>query len=228
MVQSIEVLSVLKTLSSISCVISVLAAKVDLITIIEKAITSISTLALAVIAIIGYFSWKKQIKWKKKIEVLYDTFVQLGKIKDIIQWIRQPLFLRTYDKCREVKPDEGEEEKELKNISFNVYERCNKYIDEFGNFNSLKYKLRIFYPDFDPEFEKKVFDEINKIRGNILGAADVLRDKAENINKGDKENNRKIIENCLKVIEGVRDDEIDKKINIIISIVEAEYRKEEK
>jgi len=193
------------------------SADFSVFTIIEKSITALSALAIATVAIWGLKSWKKETKWKRENELLFDLLEQLYRIKESISQIRSSFGYLGEGMNEKVDPKGGMTGQNLKNIASTVNKRLEKYKDDFAQLFSLKIKACIYYPEFDME----VFAEINQIKTDLIIAAR----KIYRIGEGSKDPN---IEKYEKIIFEEDDDQIVTKIKEIIEKVENEFRKTEK
>ena len=136
---------------------------------------SIIAQAVAVIAacwaiISGVGAWKREFIGKRKIELAEDTLAAFFEIKDAIRFIRNPWSSGNEGKSRQRNNSESEEESQLLDRGYIVFERYEAKKDIFNRFNIIKYK---FMASFGSETEA-IFTDTNKTLNSIFTAANML------------------------------------------------------
>ena len=140
----------------------------------KEAMESIALIgqAVAVIAacwaiISGVGAWKREFIGKRRIELAEEILASFFEIKDVIATIRNPFSSGDEGKSRKKGEHETEEESELLDRGYIVFERYESRKEAFVRFNTLKYK---FMATFGPETED-IFMESNRILNSIFVSA---------------------------------------------------------
>lgn len=128
--------------------------------------------AVAVIAacwtiVSGVGAWKREFIGKRRIELAEEVLASFFEIKDVIAVIRNPFSSGDEGKSRKKGENETQDEAELLDRGYIVFERYEGRKEAFVRFNTLKYK---FMATFGPE-TVDIFTECNQILNNIFFSA---------------------------------------------------------
>lgn len=139
---------------------------IELVTI-AQAIAVIST-CWAIISGVG--AWKREFIGKRKIELAEETLATFFEVKDAIAFIRSILSDSTEGKTRKRNPNETNDETELLDRGYIVYERYEAKKEIFVRFNVLKYKFMAMFGTAT----ESLFQDTNKILNSIFASANLL------------------------------------------------------
>ena len=137
------------------------------ISIIAQAV-SIVAACWAIISGIG--AWKREYIGKRKIELAEETLATFFEIKDAITFIRNPWSRKDEGSTRKRSDHETEQDSELLDRGYIVYERYENKKEIFVKFNTLKYKfMAVFGVD-----SEQIFTETNQLLNTIFTSANML------------------------------------------------------
>ncbi|MCX4186663.1 hypothetical protein [Methylophaga sp. OBS4] len=135
---------------------------------------SIATIgqAIAIIAacwaiVSGVGAWKREFIGKRRIELAEEVLATFFEIKDVIAAIRNPFSSSDEGSSRKKGENETEQEADLLDRGYIVFERFEGRKEAFVRFNTLKYK---FMAAFGAETED-IFIESNRILNSIFSSA---------------------------------------------------------
>lgn len=119
---------------------------------------SISIIIAAWTAVWGIYSWRKEFIGKRRIDLAEELLAQFYEAKDVISEIRSPFGFSGEGSSREASDKESEEEKEILDRVYVVYERYNVHKELFNNIRSLRYRAmaQLGHEIAEP------FDQLNK------------------------------------------------------------------
>lgn len=131
--------------------------------------------ALAVVSacwaiISGVGAWKREFIGKRKIELAEETLAAFFEIKDAIAFIRNPWSIGTEGNSRKRSEHESEEESQLLDRGYIVFERYESKKALFLRFDTLKYK---FMALFGTETEI-IFKDTRQALNSIFSSANML------------------------------------------------------
>ncbi len=118
----------------------------------------------------GVGAWKREFIGKRKIELAEETLATFFEIKDAIAFIRNPWSSGTEGTTRKRAAHEREEESQLLDRGYIVFERYESKKDIFVRFNTLKYK---FMAVFGTKTES-IFRDTNQTLNSIFASANML------------------------------------------------------
>lgn len=133
---------------------------------ISAILKNISIIITTIIAVIGYTKWKKETRWKKKFEIGAEAMTTLFQVRDAIEEIRTPFYLKGEGSSRLVNEKETPLKTRRKNLEFVGYERYKR--NEFV-FLSLQEKKYQFASIYGAEYLKE-FEKVDKIVRELLTA----------------------------------------------------------
>ena len=131
--------------------------------------------AIAIVAacwaiISGVGAWKREFIGKRKIELAEEVLATFFEVKDAIAYMRNPFSSGNEGKTRQRSDNERQEESELLDRGYIVYERYNDKKDTFTKFSTLKYR---FMASFGSETES-IFSETSRVLNSIFVSAQML------------------------------------------------------
>jgi len=129
---------------------------------------AIMTACWAIISGVG--AWKREFIGRRKIELAEEVLATFFEVKDAVAYIRNPFSGGQEGKTRKSSADESQEESELLNRGYIVYERYNDKKDTFTKFSTLKYR---FMASFGSGTES-IFTDTSKILNSIFLSAQML------------------------------------------------------
>lgn len=180
---------------------------------------SISAIAVAIVAWRGLNTWRKELKWKKEYEIAERVLSLFYEARDDLRFIRNRYLRNGEGESRKQEKGETEEEKELLDrayVVFERYERCKKTFDEL---HSLRYR-------FEATFGKETivpFVELNGIVNKIFWAGSTLMQKARmEYKERDTAQLKTEFQRVNSILHGKKDNtnEISAKLENIINRIE--------
>ena len=120
--------------------------------------------------IAGIDAWKREFIGKRRIEVAEATLEKFYAVIDAIAYMRNAFSHTGEGKTRQRAPHEREEESELLDRGYIIYERYDQKKEVFAEFFTSKYR---FMACFGKESEE-LFNRTNQTVNKIFGAARVL------------------------------------------------------
>ena len=118
-------------------------------------------------------SWRREIRWKKKYELIEDTLVLFYEADEKLKIIRSPFSFSDEGTTRKKKENETPEETQLLNSSYVLYERWEKEKETFLKLQTIKFR---FIAIFGKEYLRP-FDEVRIIVNEIFLANNRLNDR---------------------------------------------------
>jgi len=135
-----------------------------------EVITSISVAISAIAFVLGVNAWRREHIGKKRIELAEKILAHYYEASDAIHEIRNPFSYAGEGSTRQRSKNETEEESEILDKAYVIFERYKKRDKFFSELLSMKYQaMAVFGSDI-----KEPFDEISKILNEIFGAARIL------------------------------------------------------
>jgi hypothetical protein len=192
-------------------------------------IQNVAVIIAAIIALHGINSWRREIRWKKKYELIEDTLVLFYEADEKIKILRFPGSWGNEGNTRKKSGSEAPEETQSLNQKYVIYERWEKDKDVFNKLQTIKFRfIAIFGKDFLQPFE-----EVQKILNEIFFANYKLNNRYWlNQRETDIENPRfkaqleKITEYETKVWDSLNDnDDIRIRIKEATKKIEVLYNK---
>jgi len=184
---------------------------------------NISIIIASLTAIYGIISWRKEHLGKRKIDLAEEVLCAIYEMKDVIKYIRSPFGFSGEGSTRERSKYETEEQSQILDNAYVVFERYNNQKDVFSNFYKLKYR---YIANFGKNSEQP-FLIIRKATNEIFSAARMLGQRywkdqgRRRMSEAEFEKHLKQMEKFENIFwEHDDDDEINKKINEAISICE--------
>jgi len=104
-------------------------------------ITSISVAIAAVSFVVGVSAWKREFVGKRRIELAESVLALFYEAEDAIREIRNPLSYGGEGKSRKRADGERDEESQLLDQAYVVFERYEKREKLFAQLRSLKYRV---------------------------------------------------------------------------------------
>lgn len=133
---------------------------------IASIIESGAVFGATIVAVIGFNSWRRETKWKRKYELAEEVLANFYDAKERINIIRSPVGFSSEGSTRIKKENESEEETRRLNNAYVVIERYEREKEPFTNIRKLKHR---FLATFGKEHSCP-FEEILKIINEILYA----------------------------------------------------------
>lgn len=139
-------------------------------TIIKDIIVAIVAISTVAIAWKGLSTWKKEFIWKKHTELAEKVLEKFYEVQDAIFYIRNPVSWSNESENRQENNFETEDEKQVLNRAYIIFDRYDKKEKIFSEFKTLKYKtMAIFGKDIDSSFK-----EVDEIINTIFTSAHML------------------------------------------------------
>ena len=133
-------------------------------------ISAVSAAIAALSFAFGVRAWRREFIGKRQIELAESVLAMFYEAEDAIREIRNPFGSGGEGKTRERSPGEMEEESQLYDRAYIVFERYQKREKFFAELRSLKYRfMAVFGAEAGVPFE-----EMNKILRDIFVAARML------------------------------------------------------
>ena len=140
------------------------------INVILEFVANITVFAAAIVAIIGFNSWRKQLRAKREYEIAEEVMASFYEVKDIISYIRTPLAWGGEGESRRVIPGETPEQTRVLNLAYVTFERYQHNIKLFSRISSYQYRF-MFHFGSD---SKAPFMELRKVLSELQNAARLL------------------------------------------------------
>ncbi|MCB8981671.1 MAG: hypothetical protein H6657_30045 [Ardenticatenaceae bacterium] len=137
---------------------------------VADIITSISVAIAAISFVMGITAWKREFIGKRKIELAESLLAVFYEAEDAIKEIRSPFSYVGEGKTRKRSENELEEQSELLDRAYIVFERYQKREELFAQLRATKYRAMASFGAKASE----PFDEIGKILKEIFLAANML------------------------------------------------------
>lgn len=133
------------------------------------------TQAIAVVSacwaiVSGIGAWKREFIGKRRIELAEEALANYFEIRDAITFIRSPWSSGSEGSTRKRSARETQEESQLLDRGYIVFERYDSKKDIFVRFHTIKYR---FMAVFGPETED-IFSETNATLNSIFASANML------------------------------------------------------
>jgi len=137
------------------------------INLIFEILQNISIVIASFVAIYGINSWRTEMVWKRKYELAEEVLSLFYEARDSIEIIRSPYGNTGEGKTRKRKENETEEQSEILDRAYVIYERYEKVKTTFTKLKSLKYRfMAIFGQD-----KGLPFDNLTKILTKLFFAS---------------------------------------------------------
>ncbi len=123
--------------------------------IISNIIQNIAVIVASFIAIHGINSWRREIKWKKKYELIEDVLVLFYEADEKLKILRNPGSFGNEGDTRKKGENETSEQTQSLNQQYVFYERWEREKDVFLKLQTLKFRfIAMFGKEFLQPFEK--------------------------------------------------------------------------
>jgi len=133
-------------------------------------ITAISVAISAIAFVAGINAWRREFIGKRRIELAEDVLALFYEAQDAIREIRNPFSFGGEGKTRKRDENEREEEAQLLDQAYVVFERYQKREKLFAELRSMKYRVMATFGSNAGE----PFDEISRILNEIFSSARIL------------------------------------------------------
>lgn len=133
-------------------------------------ITSVSVAVAAISFVVGVSAWKREFVGKRRIELAESVLALFYEAEDAIREIRNPFSYGGEGKTRKRAENEREEESQLLDKAYVVFERYKKREKLFAQLRSMRYRVMASFGSSagDP------FVELDKIINEIFLSARML------------------------------------------------------
>lgn len=128
---------------------------------------AVSVIAASWAIISGVGAWKREFIGKRKIELAEEVLASFFEIKDVIASMRNPFSSGDEGQSRKRSENETNDESELLDRGYIVFERYESRKEVFVRFNTIKYK---FMAAFGSETED-IFTDCNRVLNSIFVSA---------------------------------------------------------
>ena len=135
-----------------------------------NVITSISVAIAALSFVSGVSAWKREFIGKRQIELAESVLAMFYEVEDAIREIRNPFSCNNEGKSRKRSDNEREEESQLLDQAYVVFERYQKREKLFAKLRSMKYR---FMATFCTQAGEP-FKEMDKVLNEIFISARML------------------------------------------------------
>ena len=132
----------------------------ELLTAIAQAVAVVSA-CWAIFSGIG--AWKREFVGKRKIELAEEALSKFFAVKDAVAFVRSPFRYADEGKSREPGERESEDEAELLDRGYVVFERYHQREALFTEFSVLKYKFMASFGQNTEEIFTDTFSAVNSI-----------------------------------------------------------------
>jgi hypothetical protein len=133
-------------------------------------ISSVSVLIAALSFVAGVSAWKREFVGKRRIELAESVLAMFYEAEDAIREIRNPFSFGGEGKTRKRAENEREEESQLLDQAYVVFERYQKREQFFAQLRSMRYRYMAAFGSSAAE----PFDELAKVLNEIFIAARML------------------------------------------------------
>lgn len=137
---------------------------------IADVITAVSVAIAALAFVAGINAWRREFVGKRRIELAENVLALFYEAQDAIREIRNPFGFVGEGSTRKRSDLEREEEAQILDQAYIVFERYQKREKQFAELRSLKYR---FMATFGAQ-TRESFDEINGVINEIFSAAHIL------------------------------------------------------
>jgi hypothetical protein len=137
---------------------------------IADVITSISVAIAALAFIAGINAWRREFVGKRRIELAESVLALFYEAQDAIREIRNPFSYVGEGATRKRSESETEEESQLLDKAYVVFERYKKREKLFAELHSMKYRVMATFSSNAGES----FDELDRIINEIFSSAHIL------------------------------------------------------
>lgn len=137
---------------------------------ISEFVTTISVVIAAASFVYGISAWRREFLGKRQIELAEEILALAYEIEEIISFIRSPFSNTSEGNTRKRQDYETEEETELLNRAYVVFERYSSHEEKFAKFRSMKFRFKATFG----RDAGKPFEEIDKVMREIFASAHML------------------------------------------------------
>jgi hypothetical protein len=137
---------------------------------IPDVITAISVAIAAISFVTGVNAWKREFVGKRRIELIENVLALFYEAQDAIREIRNPFSFGGEGTTRKRSEHEREEETQLLDQAYVVFERYQKREKLFAELRSMKYRVMATFGSKAGE----PFDELNMVLNEIFSSARIL------------------------------------------------------
>lgn len=137
---------------------------------IPDAITAISVAVAAIAFVAGVNAWKREFVGKRRIELIENVLALFYEAQDAIREIRNPFSFVGEGATRKRSEHEREDEAQLLDQAYVVFERYQKREKLFAELRSMKYRVMATFGSKAGE----PFDELNMVLNEIFSSARIL------------------------------------------------------
>jgi uncharacterized protein YdcH (DUF465 family) len=191
---------------------------------IVEVLKSASIILAAISIMLGIRAWKREFIGKRKIKLAEDTLILFYQTRDAIREIRNPFGFVGEGASREKAKHETDEETNILNRAYVVFERYNKREEIFNKLQSTRYQ---FMARFGRHTEQPFID-LSDVLQDIFIAAQMLGSyywKRQGRTSMNPEEFKKHLDDMHKNeatfwYMGEEKDEIGKRVNQIINDIE--------
>lgn len=135
-----------------------------------ELISAFAVLIAALSFLAGVSAWKREFVGKRQIELAESVLAMFYEAEDAIREVRNPFSFGGEGKSRKRGEHEREEESQLLDQAYIVFERYQKREQLFAQLRSTRYRVM---SAFGPTAAEP-FDELNKVLNEIFSAARML------------------------------------------------------
>jgi hypothetical protein len=112
---------------------------------VKEIIENVGLIVASITAIYGINAWKREFRGKKKYELAEEVLAQFYDCRDRLREIRSPFSHNEEGSSRKKDPKEREEDTELLNRAYVVFERYQKYQETFNKLFALRYRFMALF-----------------------------------------------------------------------------------
>lgn len=136
----------------------------------SESVTVVSVVIAAASFVYGVSAWRREFLGKRQIELAEDVLSLAYEIEEVIRYIRSPFSNISEGHTRQRQDYESEEETELLNRAYVVFERYSSHEEKFAKFRSMKFRFKATFGRTSAE----PFEEIDKVIKEIFASAHIL------------------------------------------------------
>jgi len=137
------------------------------INLLFEILQNTSIVIASIVAIYGINSWRKEMVWKRKYELAEEVLSLFYEARESIEVIRSPFGHTGEGKTRKRKENETEEQSEILDRAYVIYERYENVKTPFNKLQSLKYRFMAIFGQ-----EKGLpFDDLTKLLNKLFFAS---------------------------------------------------------
>ena len=169
-----------------------------------------------VVAFAGLWTWRQATIGKREIELAEDVLAAFYEAREIFRFARSPVGFLGEGESRPKLEGEAENLKELLNTYFIPLERLNENAAFFSDLRAKQYRFIAYFGDEGA----KAFDHLVQVRNDIQFASHMLSEFAKSPPRSEQDVQLERQYRFNQYYIPGRDDDLDKRIDSAVKIIE--------